>query len=147
MSTIHRRDITSDELRIVADFTRAIQILSVSNKRLVWDLGEVKMILPVWNLAYAGWRLANYKQFGKKAIGILVPDFRRICRYIRVSESQMINTLYRMSMISLVPGQTISGKLKFKQLFPNIPRELIWLDPAAGRGFIIEQRRAKGNFR
>lgn len=147
MSTIHRRDIKSSELSIVADFTRAIRVLSISNKRLVWDLGEVKMILPVWNLAYEGWRLANYRSLKKHAIGILVPDFRRICRYIRISESQMINTLYRMSMISLVPGQTISGELKFKQLFPNIPLGLIRLEPAAVRGFIIEFRRAEGNFR
>lgn len=147
MSTVHRRDITNEDFVKLAKFSRALETLNGSGKWFSWDLGEVVMRLPVWYQTSTGWQLANYKNFKRDAIGMLVPDFRHICRYIRVSEFSMIDTLYRMSMISMVPGQSYSGARKFKLSFPNLPVGLWRLEPTAVHGYVIERRRAEGNFR
>lgn len=146
MSTIHRKDIESRDFKLLADFSRALVTLNRPGKRLSWELGETVMRLPVWYQTSTGWQLAYHRNFRRDAIGILVPDFRRICSYIRVREFQMIDTLYRMSMISMVPDQNNSGTLKFKQSFKT-PLGLVRLEDSAVFGYVIESRRANGDFK
>jgi len=146
MSTLHRRDISSSDLTCLAKFIHALLVLSGANGRLPWELGNVTMLLPVWYLCASGWRLSNYKEFRQEALGILVPDFRRVCRYIRVSEFQMIDCLLRLSMISVVRGQRLSEKPMFKQPFHGLPISLAGAEPSTEFGYVIERRRIVEGF-
>jgi hypothetical protein len=118
-------------------------------KRPCWNLWGIIMLLPIWFNSSNGWRLDRYKEFKRDAYGITVPDFRRLCRYIRVTESQMIDTLYRMSMISVVKGQRSYERPQFKMPFQAalISAEG-WLEKdIEAFGFVIERRRADGAFK
>lgn len=149
MSTLHRRDISATDFTRLAKFSHALSVLEGPNERLPWNLKEVSMLLPVWYLSNSYWRLANYKEFKREALGITVADFRRICRYIKITEPQMIDTLFRMSMLSLVKGQKLSDRPKFKMPFSGLPISFDeWSHNALEAfGFVIERRRANGAFK
>lgn len=147
MSTLHRRDISSSDLTCLAKFIHALLVITGPNGKLPWELGNVTMVLPVWYQCASGWQLSNYKEFEQEALGIMVPDFRRVCRHIRVSEHQMISSLYRLSMISMVKGQSLSEHPKFKQSFYGFPISLGGVESSTEFGYVVERRRLEGNFR
>lgn len=148
MSTLHRRDISGADFRCLAKFVAALLVLDGDNGKLPWVLGEVTMLLPVWYLAGSGWRLANYREFRQEALGLSVCDFRRVCRYIRVPEAQMIDILFRLSMICVVKGQRLSERPKYKMSFRGVPFSMGWhVEESVIFGFVIERRRLEGNFR
>jgi len=148
MSTLHRRDISGADFTLLSKFCAALLFLEGPNLKLPWKLGEVVMLLPVWYLSGTEWRLANYKECRREALGIMVSDFRRICHYIRVSEFRMVDTLFRMSMISVVKGQRLSERPKFKMPFFGVPISLEWSgEESDAFGYVIERRRADGGFR
>jgi len=148
MSTLHRRDITGGDFTRLAKFNNAFLVLDGLNGLLPWLLSEATMLLPVWYLSGTGWQLANYKVFRQEALGFANADFRRICRYIRVPESQMIDTLFRMSMISVVKGQRLSERPKYKMPFQGVPYSIGWhVEESDIFGYVIERRRLEGNFK
>jgi hypothetical protein len=147
-TTIHRRDIRSEEFTLLARFCWALQHLDGWNCKIPYVLGRVEMRLPVWQASGLGWRLNKYKNFTRDALGIEVSDFRRICRYLQVGESEMIKTLYRLSMLSVVRGQMRVDKPKFKMKFTGVHSG--WEGDILSDevfGFVIERRRAEGHFR
>lgn len=148
MNTLHRKDICSVEFRLLAGFCRALQVLEDGNGRLPWVLGEVEMWLPVWYLAGNGWQLSTYRPFVREAFGIETRAMRRICRYLRVNEAQLIGTLYRLSMLAVVPGQGILEPPRFRMSFFGIEIDYEGVaPPMQSHGFVIERRRAEGKFR
>ena len=149
MSTLHRRDISAADLTLLAKFSNALAILQGSNGSLAWHIGVLTMLLPVWNLSASGWSLDVYKEFQRDAYGITVPDFRRICRYIMVSEARLTDTLFRMSMISVVKGQLSFERPKFKMPFSGVPSSLspFFTKKSDEFGFVIERRRVDGAFK
>jgi len=148
-STTHRKDISGADFTRLAKFSHSLSVLEGPNERLPWNLKEVSMLLPVWSLSKSYWRLANYKEFKREALGITVPDFRRTCRYIKVTEPQMIDTLFRMSMISVVKEQRLYERPKFKMPFRGLPISFDeWShNELEAFGFVIERRRADGAFK
>ncbi|NTV48725.1 MAG: hypothetical protein HGB32_14995 [Geobacteraceae bacterium] len=147
-STTHRRDITGEDFTRLAKLSSSLSTMDSLYLRPCWNLWDITMLLPVWFHSSTGWRLDRYKEFKRDAYGITVPDFRRICRYIKVTEPQMIDTLYRMSMISVVKGQKSYERPKFKMLFQaGLISADGWEKDIEAFGFVIERRRADGAFR
>ena len=148
MSTLHRRDIRGLDLTRLAKFCRALIVLVGPDGNLTWNQDCFTMLLPVWHLHESCWRLDRYKEFKQDAYGITVPDFRRICRYIKVKEYQMVDTLYRMSMISVVKGQQTYERPKFKRPFKaGLISHEGWEKDIEAFGYVIERRRASGEFK
>jgi hypothetical protein len=116
---------------------------------IFWDLGEVEMTLPVWYMAGDGWTLSGYKVFSKAAIGLETYEFRRVCKYLRVREHELINLLFRLSMLSVVQGQQISEKRQLRQQFKGRRKGEFADNSPLGTafGFVIERRRSEGKFR
>lgn len=148
MNTLHRKDITAADFKRLAAFCAALQSLEDENGfELYLVLDAVTMLLPVWYCAGNGWLLSRYKQFDRQAIWIEAYKFRRICNYLRVRESVLVQLLYRMSMLGVVADQTISARPRFRQ--PTWCRtDEGWKQDSVGTlGFILEARRALGDFR
>lgn len=148
MSTLHRRDINGTDFRLLARFCRALQNLNDENGRLPYVLGEIEMYLPVWSLGQFGWQLAGYKSFDREALGIERADMRRICRYLRVHESSLVDTLFRLSMLAVIPPEKICERPRFRMEFLGTCIDHLGLvPPQKAMGFIVERRRSEGHFR
>jgi len=136
-----------DDFSLLARFCHALANLTDFNGiPLYWELGEVEMTLPVWSLADSGWTLAKYKLFTHEAIGLEMAAFRRLCRYLRVHEHVLIDLLFRLSMLAVAPGQTMTGPRRFRQGFHGRRKGTWYADNAAGFGLVIERRRAEDGF-
>lgn len=147
-NTLHRKDITHDEFSLLARFSRSLQVVEGSNGRLPWLVGEVEMWLPVWHQSRGSWQLSTYKPFIREALGLEVWAFRKICRYLCVKEADLIRTLYRLSMLAVVPGQRPFEPPKFRMYFHGEPISYPGCAPMTEIfGFLIERRRAEGDFR
>lgn len=147
-TTVHRKDISAQDFNLLARFCTALQTLQGLNGLLAWCLGEVTMLLPVWYKSGNTWRLSHYKEFQREAIGIETADFRLVCRYIECRESVMIDILFRMSILAVVPGQRMLEKKRFRQEFIGTPVSRVGsVAPTSCIGFVLEKRRSDGGFR
>jgi len=152
-STLHRRDIGRDELLLLAHFSRVIQNLQPDSSLTfalgsVYVVGLVEVLLPVWYQAGSGWRLSTYKPFKIEVIGIETATFRRICRYLHVKESVLVNCLFRLSMLAVVRGQRNYDPPRFRMRFIGEFKGYEGCcPPEEAFGFIVERRRAEGNFK
>jgi len=152
MSTLHRRDISREELSLLAGFSRVVQAMHPENGRFnfgfTYLIGLVEVMLPVWYQCGRGWQLSTYKPFKIEVIGFETASFRKICRYLGVKEAQMVNCLYRLSMLAMVRGQKHYESPRFRMRFiGEIKGYEGFCPPQEGFGFVIERRRAEGNFR
>lgn len=151
-ATIHRKDMTATDLHLLARFSMLIQRYdhySMSlNFGFIYALGVVRMMLPVWYCSANTWRLDRYKDFTQEAIGIEAKTLRGMCRYLQVRECVLIDTLYRFSMLSVIPGQKNYESPKFRMPFVgDVLRLESLVEPDECVGFVIEKRRAMGGFR
>lgn len=148
-NTIHRRDFTVHDFRLLSHFTRALMTLQGDYGRIPLILGNVPMCLPLWTLTSTGWALSRYKIFLQEGFGVETRQFRRVCRYIRVDEPLMITTLFRFSILGIVPQESIRDQPRFRMalrgqpMAPEPQRE----DFVRFEGFLLERRRAEGLFR
>ena len=148
MKTVHRKDMTSQDFNLLARFCFAITSRHGFWGQLPFELGIVPMRVPVWARDGGLWKLASFKNVNQEALGIATCDFRRTCNYLQVKESSMVKTLFKFSILGVVPDQRPYQKLKFRQPFTGVEIDAIVLDDRIdGEGFILERRRAEGNFR
>jgi hypothetical protein len=145
--TLHRKDISAIEFKILAMFCAALNRLQEDDLELLWYLGEVKMFLPVWAKAGGEWRLSRYKEFTKESIGIQTADFRRICRYMAVKEHVVIRVLFRLSMLAVAGRHSVLDRPRFRQGFFGVPYSDVAGEPCFYTGFTLEMRRCEGFFR
>jgi len=148
-TTLHRHDIDHKDFKLLAQFCHALKKLEDCNGLALYlELGTTELTLPVWYQSGTGWQLSRYKAFAKEAIGIETQEFRRICRYLKVNEAHLVDVLFRFSMLAVAPGQKHTESRKFRQSFAG-KRKGAWFDDEAATsfGFVLEQRRAEGNFR
>ncbi|GAM11347.1 hypothetical protein OR1_03660 [Geobacter sp. OR-1] len=148
-TTLHRKDITSTDITLLARLSRAlVSAPEIFGKKMAHELPDDYMKLPVWRKTADGWQFAGVKPFLRKRIGIDKGDFRRICRYLNEKESTVVSLLYRLSMLDVFCFSETSGKIMFRQRFPDFSKPVIneeytWIDD----GFVLERRRALGEFR
>lgn len=148
MSTLHRRDIDSSDLQLLAKFCRALQVLTDQNGHLPWVLGTMEMWLPLWFSTGKDWRFSQFRPFERQAFGLPTASMRRICSYLRIRESELIHLLFRLSMLAVTPKHTTSEDCLYRMPFTGVPIERNGLaPPTVNHGFVIERRRAEGNFR
>ena len=106
------------------------------------------MLLPVWYRTGSIWRLDRYREFVQEAIGVEVKTLRGMCRYLQVSESVLVGTLYRFSMLAVVPRQKNYERPKFRM---PIVGDVLGIEgiaePIECSAFVIEKRRATGAFK
>ncbi len=148
MKSLHRKDLVASDFRILALFCYALQKLEdETGASLYWLLGEIPLLLPVWYLSGNGWQFSAYKSYTCQAIWIETRHFRRIGKYLQLPEPLLIKTLYRFSILAVVPDQKNWDKPKFRQpTWRNTPDG--WRQDADGElGFLLEARRALGDFR
>lgn len=133
---------------MLAQFVRALQnVHTPYTEQIFCTLGTVVMLLPVWN-QYAGvWKLSAYKEFTQQAIGIAKPDMRVICNYLHISQPQLIDVLYRMSMLAVCPGTSHMDKPRYRMPFTGTYGGESPFVASVSQGFVIEQRRAMGTFK
>lgn len=151
-TTLHRKDMTSKDFLLLSHLSWLIQRYDPSNEQLnfgiIYALGELNMLLPVWYQTGTTWKLAAYKEFARDAIGIETRTFRNMCRFLRVPESELVGTLYRFSMLAVIPSQKSYEPPKFRMPFYG---EILgyerYAEPGEGFGFVIERRRLEGDFR
>jgi hypothetical protein len=111
-------------------------------------LGETEMFLPIWFPTASGWKIAGIKPFVREAVGIETGALRKMCRHLKVREAALVNTLFRFSMLSTIPGQKYYEAPKFRMpFFGDIKGFEGYAPPCDGFGFIVERRRLEGNFR
>lgn len=151
-ATVHRKDMSAADFNLLARFSMLIQRYdhySMNlNFGLIYSLGLVNMLLPVWYRSANIWRLGRYKEFTQEAIGIEAKTMRSMCRYLQVRECLLVGTLYRFSMLSVVPGQKSYERPKYRMPFIGDVLGLEGLvEPDECIGFVIEKRRAMGGFR
>lgn len=147
MTSLHRKDISKADFQLLARLCYALQVLQGDFGLLPFLLGIVEMWLPVWYRAGDGWRLAGYRPFKREAYGIETADMRRIRRYLKVREADLISMLFRLSMLAVTPSQKISDPPRFRMEFYGVPIDYYGAQPLHSFGFIIERRRADGQFR
>jgi hypothetical protein len=146
--TTHRKDITTEDFKLLAQFSAALH-----NVRTPWcdtvvcQLGVVLMLLPVWHRTGDGWVLAAYKEYEREAIGIAKPDMRIVCNYLNISQPTLLNMLYRLSMLGVVPGTSVFDKPRFRMPFTGRFEGTKPFVSSTSQGFIIEKRRSSGLFR
>lgn len=145
--TTHRRDISAADFKLLAAFSHAIANLMDNQERLLYrELGAIELILPTWkyNEQIKDWEIAAYKLYRKEAIGINTADFRRMCRYLKTKEAEVIDLLFRLSMLS----QESVPQTRHKTFRQHFHSQLIG-EPMveAGFGFVLEKRRTLGEFR
>ncbi len=148
MNTLHRRDITAGDFRLLAAFCAALNVLEDEmGGSIYWTLGVVTLILPVWFLSGNGWQLSRYKPFDRQALWIETRQFRRVCNYINAGESAVVGLLYRMSILGVIADQKLLDRPRFRQpTWRNTPDG--WKQDVGGElGFLLEARRALGEFR
>lgn len=154
-ATIHRKDMRAADFNLLARFSTLIQRYdhySMSlNFGLIYSLGLVNMLLPVWYRTANRWGLDRYKEFTQEAIGIEAKTLRGMCRYLDIKECVLVDTLNRLnrfSMLSVVPDLKNYERPKFRMPFVGDVLGLEGLvEPDRGIGFVIEKRRAIGGFR
>ena len=154
MSSMHRKDITSDDFRLLAQFCIALKKLSSHQQEpgaCFYELGLHDLYLPIWHKFATTWTIKCYKKYRIEAIGVETVDFRNIARYVGVKESRLVDVLFRLSMLGIVPESHI-GRIrpKFRMLFEGTrllsdgtPRCYVF----GHEGFVIEKRRAMGGFK
>lgn len=151
--TVHRRDMQGADFKLLAFLSWIIQQYCLDGSQLnfgpIYALGEIELLLPVWeSVGKNDWQLSTYKPFVREALGVKTSTLRRICHYLRVSESVLTGTLFRFSMLSVIPGQLKDYPPKFKMEFWG---EILGREGFAEQerdvGFIVERRRLEGNFK
>jgi hypothetical protein len=152
MATRHRTDISAEDMKLLVCFTYALQVVFINNCSPVYVLGEVPMLLPYWFVSGDGWKLSSYKEVNQAAIGLSRNAMKHICEeYLHVPVKVMLDVLWRLAMVAVVPGTTVYDPPRFRMPFDGIPRDLSewgYVERKHVReGFIIEQRRAEGGFR
>lgn len=148
-SSIHRRDISRDDIYVLARFCRALDMVQgCGGVPIVWELGTLEIWLPVWYQSGLGWQISRYKPFVKEAIGIEKGDMRRICRYLGIREPVLLHLLFKFSMLAVVPGTSLL-KPKFRLPFDGVPLGMVGAGPSSRieEGFVLERRRALGGFK
>lgn len=147
MSTRHRRDIGISDFQQLAQFSRALHVIKRPDiPSIVWLLGERELWLPVWYLADT-WRLSAFKPFQEEAIGIETCDFRRVSRYLRIKEPELIALLFRLSIISVQPGLSKFDKPSFRMPLGSISNSQEG-STNIREGFVLERRRTlDGHFK
>lgn len=151
-ATVHRKDMSAADFMLLARFSRLICCYSQDKVQLnfgfVYSLGLVRMLLPVWYRTGSIWRLDRYREFVQEAIGVEVKTLRGMCRYLQVSESVLVGTLYRFSMLAVVPRQKNYERPKFRM---PIVGDVLGIEgiaePIECSAFVIEKRRATGAFK
>ena len=144
---------TSEDFQLLARFSWLYQHSKPEFDDLlhfgtIYLLGETQMLLPVWFKAGSNWKIATIKPFVHEAVGIEANTLRKMCRYIRVKESRLINTLFRFSMLSVISGQKYNEPPKFRMPFFGSVKGLEgYAPPEDGFGFVIKRRRLEGNFK
>lgn len=117
-TTLHNRDVTSEEFYLVARFIVAlIDVIVPKNKiPLLLDIGTHDLRLPVWRKTGGGWVLANYEIFTKEAYGLPVPMMRAISRKLSLGENQILNALHSLSMIGVdIITNPMEGPRRYRQ--------------------------------
>lgn len=149
-SSIHRRDITREDIYVLARFCHALtKVESLGGGySVVWEVGTIEMWLPVWYQSGMGWQISRYKQFVKKAVAIEKGDMRRICSYLGIREPVLLRLLFKFSMLAVVPGSSLFQP-RFRMPFYGIPIDMIGAGPFSRveEGLILEKRRALGGFK
>lgn len=152
VASVHRKDMSTADFNLLARFSHLV--CSYREERIqlnfgfIYSLGLVSMLLPVWYRTGNIWLLDRYKEFTQDALGIEAKTLRGMCRYLQVSESVLVGTLYRFSMLAVVPGQKNYERPKFRM---PIVGEVLGIEgiaePFECSAFVIEKRRAMGGFR
>lgn len=146
-NTIHRKDVSSSDFRLLGSFCHAVINLTDNQGRLLYrNLGETALTLPVWRSdeQTKDWVVAAYKTYRKEAVGIITEDFRRICRYIKVKESVLVGLLFRLSMLGLDSVPQTQHRTYRQHFHSQLVGEPM-IEP--GYGFVLEKRRTLGGFR
>ena len=151
MASRHRKDISYEDLKLLARFARSLDKVFINCCSPLFELGQVDMLLPLWVLTGNGWEVSSYRLFTQEAIGISRNGMIQVCRdYMRVPVRDMLNLLHKLSMVSVTPRTQVGDTPQFRQTFFGIPRdEVEWGGSAkyVKDGFVIEKRRAVGGFR
>jgi hypothetical protein len=148
MHTIHRDDFKAADFMGLAQLFSALWSLEDKDGFSIFRRqGEISLMLPVWYKAGSSWRLSRYKLFNREAIWIDTKNFRRTCNYLRMKEPMLIDLLYRFSILAVVPSQQLSDRPRFRQ--PNRLSQTVssQLTVNVELGFMLECRRALGDFR
>lgn len=151
-TTLHRKDMTHSDFLLLSLFSWLYHQTDPDSNSMNFGsiclLGEIKLFLPVWYATASGWKIAGIKTFVQDAVGIETGALRNMCRYIRVSEAALVDTLFRFSMLSVVPEQKYYDPPKFRMpFFGDIKGYEGYAPPCEGFGFVVDRRRLEGNFR
>jgi hypothetical protein len=109
-TTLHRRDLEHSVFYAAARFfygmTKVRARVDWTTLRIpqVLELGEIELSLPVWHKTGAGWEFSEYKKFNKEALGVTMAMMRAIGRYLDMRESDILNALHLLSIISVTIG-------------------------------------------
>ncbi|TSK08543.1 MAG: hypothetical protein FPO08_04345 [Geobacter sp.] len=149
-TTLHRRDIEAYDFFVVARFAHALvkvkmAVHGVKDKiPQVLDMGGTELTLPVWSKNGQGWYGAGFKQVKRDALCVSTSMMRAIVRYLGIREGAIVQTLFRLSMLSSSQGN--GDKRIFRQtctgvLFDPATRQKLGFSEVTKEGFIVDRKR------
>lgn len=147
---LHRPDITYSDARKLANFCYALNKLTDRDgKQFMWDIDSYDMCVPLWVIGSdKKLSISGFKIITTKAYGLERAAFMRICKYLKLYEHELVALLVKFSMLSVVPVDEHGLRLQYRQWFYGRPHDEFWHPlPEHRHGYVIERRRADGDFR
>jgi hypothetical protein len=147
--SIHRKDITFEDIKLLARFNAALKnVTLLGGGSVIWLLGTIIINLPDWYQTGGSWKIAKFKAFEREAIGIERNGLRLVCAYMQVEEATLLNLLMKFTMLGVEPLQSTPEKLVRRMKFFGVRKDYEGFSAPEWRvGYVIEMRRTDGAFR
>lgn len=150
MKKRYKKDTTHGELTLLARFSHVLSVFKNSNKKggVKWLLGKQKLNLPVWQECDGSWFFAGYDIFELEAIGITPRDFKRICKYLKVQEPDLIQVLFKTGSLAVMGGQKKHDPPAFKLAFEGVHVDNIETKKyESSGGYVLVRSRVEGDWK
>jgi len=113
-NSFHRRDLVEADFALMAMLKGAIWQLVKRGQLTIYGTQDRGFQFPVWyETAGLGWRFLKLKQSNKECVLIYKKDFRRLCRFVKLKESEVLNHFYKFSMLAVRDGSDRPKKCRF----------------------------------
>lgn len=98
-----RTDLKPADFFLLSRFAYALNVLRQKNGYCItWQLGEQELRLPLWKKNEKDiWEFHKLKDFRIEAVAIKSRDFRRVCKYLKVVESQLLGLLFKAGVLAV----------------------------------------------
>lgn len=130
--SIYRKDLNYFHFELLLQFKIALDILGKRNHIAIQRVEKKAFQFPLWSYYKSDgrWRIDSLKKCDREVFFIKNSDFRRVCKYIRLTPKEVIKILIELSVVAL--NGYDQGENKFSYKFKMNGKE---------GGYLFETRR------